>query len=50
MMITNLFVIANVQHLRTDVFFLNFSAFFRTSWDFGDLNSAFIIILHNRVV
>ena len=49
MTITKLFVIANVYHLRTGVSFRILLPLFRTSWVFGDLNSANIIIFHIRV-
>jgi len=48
-MTTNLFVIANVKHLRTDGSFRNLLPFFRTSWCVGVLNSAIFNIFHNRV-
>ena len=50
MIITNLFVIANVKQLRTDGSFRILLPFFRTSWDVGVLNSAICNSFHNRVV
>jgi len=49
MMTTNLFVIANVKHLRTDGSFRILLPFFRTSWFVGVLNSAIFNGFHNRV-
>ena len=40
MMISNLFVIANVKQLRTDGSFRILLPFFQTSWSVGVLNSA----------
>ena len=49
MMITNLFVIANVKQLRTDGSFRILLPFFLTSWCVGILNSAIVNSFHNRV-
>ena len=49
MMTTNLFVIANVQQLRTGGSFRILLPFFRTSWGVGVLNSAIFNSFHNRV-
>jgi len=49
MMITNLFVIANVKQLRTDGSFRILLPFFRTSWGVGVLNSAILNSFHSRV-
>jgi len=49
MMTTNLFVIANVKQLRTDVSFRILLPFYRTSWSVGVLNSAIFNSFHNRV-
>jgi len=49
MMTTNLFVIANVKQLRTQVVFRILLPFFRTSWGAGVLNSAILNSFHNRV-
>ena len=49
MMTTNLFVIANVKQLRTDISFRILLPFFRTSSDIGVLNSAIFNSFHNRV-
>jgi len=49
MMITNLFVIANVKQLRTDGSFRILLPFFRTSWGVGILNSAIFNIFQNQV-
>jgi len=49
MMITNLFVIANVKQLRTGGSFRILLPFFRTSWGVGVLNSAILNSFHNRV-
>ena len=49
MMITNLFVIANVKQLRTDGSFRILLPFFRTSWSVGVLNSAIFNSFHSRV-
>jgi len=49
MMTTNLFVIANVKHLRTGGSFRISLPFFRTSWGVGVLNSAILNRFHNRV-
>ena len=48
MMTTNLFVIANVKQLRTNVV-LEFYCLFRISWGVGVLNSAIFNSFHNRV-
>jgi len=48
MMITNLFVIANVKQLRTDGSFRIVLPFSRTSWNVGFLNSAILNSFHNR--
>jgi len=48
-MTTNLFVIANVQQLRTGGSFRILLPFFRTSWGVGVLNSAIFNSFHNRV-
>ena len=48
-MTTNLFVIANVNRLRTDGSFRILLPFFRTSWGVGILNSAIFNSFHNRV-
>jgi len=45
---TNLFVIANVKQLRTQVV-SNSLAFFRTSWCFNVLNSVIFNSFHNWV-
>ena len=50
MMTTNLFVIANVKHLRADGSFRILLPLFRTSWGVGVLSSAILNIFHNRVV
>ena len=49
MMITNLFVIANVKQLRTDGNFRILLPLFRTYWGVGFLNSAIFNSFHNRV-
>ena len=50
MMITNLFVIANVKQLRTGGSFRILLPFFsRTSWGVGVLNSAIFNSFHNRI-
>jgi len=49
MMITNLFVIANVKELRTEGSFGILLPFFRISWGVGVLNSAIFNSFHNRV-
>jgi len=49
MMTTNLFVIANVQQLRTGGSFRILLAFFQTSWGVGVLNWAIFNSFHNRV-
>jgi len=49
MMATNLFVIANVKHLRTGGSFRILQPFFRTSLGAGALNSAIFDSCHNRV-
>jgi len=49
MMTTNLFVIANVEQLRTDGSFRISLPFFRTSWGVGVLNSAVFNSFHIRV-
>ena len=49
MMITNLFVIANVKQLRTQVVLEFYCLFFRISWDVGVLNSAIFNSFHSRV-
>ena len=49
MMTTNLFVIANVNQLRTDGSFRILLPFFRTSWVVRVLNSANFNSFHNRV-
>jgi len=49
MMTTNLFVIANVKHLRTDGSFRILLYFFRISWSVGVLNSIICNSFHNRV-
>jgi len=49
MMITNLFVIANVKQLRTGGCFRILLPFFRTSWSVGVLNSAIFNSFHSRV-
>jgi len=49
MMTTNLFVIANVKHLRTGGSFRIVLPFFRTSWGVGVLNSTIFNSFHNRV-
>jgi len=46
---TNLFVIANVEQLRTWVVLELYCLFFRTSWGVGFLNSAIFNSFHNRV-
>ena len=46
---TNLFVIANVNQLRTGGSFRILLSFFRTSWGVGVLNSAIFNSFHNRV-
>jgi len=48
-MTSNLFVIANVQQLRTSGSFRILLPFFRTSWGVGFLNSAIFNRFHNRV-
>jgi len=48
-MTTNLFVIANVNQLRTDGSFIILLPFFRTSSCVGVLNSAIFNSFHNRV-
>ena len=48
-MTTNLFVIANVNQLRTGGSFRILLPFFRTSWGVGVLNSAIFNIVHNRI-
>jgi len=49
MMTTNLFVITNVQQLRTGGSFRIWLPFFRTSWGVGVLNSANFNSFHNWV-
>jgi len=49
MMITSLFVIANVKQLRTDGSFRILLPFFRISWGDGILNSAIFNSFHNLV-
>jgi len=50
-MTINLFVIANVKHLRTGGSFrILLPFFFRTSWGVGVLNSTIFYSFHNRVV
>jgi len=49
MMTTNLFVIANVEHLRTGGSFGILLPFFQTSWGVGALNSTIFNSFHNRV-
>jgi len=49
MVITNLFVIANVKQLRTDGSFRILLPFFQTPWGDGVLNSAILNSFHNRV-
>ena len=49
MMTTNLFVIANVKQLRTEVVLEFYCLFFRTSWCVGVLNSAIFNSFHSRV-
>jgi len=49
MITTNVFVIANVQQLRTDGSFRILLPFFRTCWGVGVLNSAIFNSFHNRV-
>jgi len=48
-MTTNLFVIANVKHLRTDGSFRILLPFFQTPWGVGFLNSAIFKSIHNGV-
>ena len=48
-MTTHLFVIANVNHLRTDGSFRILLPFSQTSWGVGVLNSAIFNSFHNRV-
>ena len=48
-MTTNLFVIANVNQLRTGGSSRILLPFFRTSWGTGVLNSAIFNSFHNRV-
>ena len=48
-MTTNVFVIANVKHLRTGGSFRILLPFFRTSWGVGFLNSAIFNNFQNRV-
>jgi len=48
MITTNLFVIANVEQLRTGGSFRILVPFFRTSWGVGVLNSAMFNSFHNR--
>ena len=48
MVTTNLFVIANVKQLRTQVVLEFYCLFFRTSWGVGFLNSAIFDSFHNR--
>jgi len=48
-MTTNLFIIANVKHLRTDGSFRMLQPFFQTSSGIGVLNSAIFNSFHNRV-
>jgi len=49
MMVTNLFVIANVKQMRTDGSFRILLPFFQTSWCVGVLNSAICNSFHNKV-
>ena len=49
MMTTNLFVIANVKQLRTQVVLEFYCLFFRTSWGVGVLNLAIFNSFHNWV-
>ena len=49
MMTTNLFVIVNVEQLRTGGSFRILLPFFRTSWGDGVLNSSIFNSFHNRV-
>ena len=49
MMTTNLFVIANVNQLRTGCSFRILLPFFRTSWGVGFLNSAIFNSFRGRV-
>ena len=49
MVTTNLFVIANVKQLQTQVTLEFYCPFFRTSWDVGVLNSAIFNSFHNWV-
>ena len=48
-MTTNLFAIANVKQLRTEVVLEFYCLFFRTFWGVGVLNSAIFNSFHNRV-
>jgi len=48
-MTTNLFVIVNVEQLRTGGSFRILLPFFRTSWGDGVLNSSIFNSFHNRV-
>ena len=48
-MTANLFVIANVNQLRTGGSFRILLLFSQTSWGFGVLNSAIFNSFHNRV-
>ena len=49
MITANLFVIANVNQLRTGGSFRILLLFSQTSWGFGVLNSAIFNSFHNRV-
>ena len=49
MMTTNLFVIADVKQLQTQVVLEFYCLFFRTSWGVGVLNSGIFNSFHNRV-
>jgi len=49
MMITNLFVIANIKQLRTSVVLEFYCLFFLISWGVGFLNSAIFNSFHNRL-
>jgi len=49
MMTTNLFVIANVKQLRTQVVLEFYCLFFRTAWSIGVVNSAIFNSFHNQV-